>query len=44
VGYRERQLPESERASREVLSLPIFPELLPEEENHLIGVMRKFLR
>ncbi|MEO5816768.1 MAG: DegT/DnrJ/EryC1/StrS family aminotransferase, partial [Gemmatimonadaceae bacterium] len=27
LGYKEGQMPESERASKEVLSLPIFPEL-----------------
>jgi dTDP-4-amino-4,6-dideoxygalactose transaminase len=35
-GYREGQLPESERASREVLSLPIFPELTAEEQEYII--------
>lgn len=31
MGYREGQLPETERACREVVSLPIFPELTSEQ-------------
>lgn len=43
LGYREGQLPESERASREVLSLPIFPELTMEEQERVIKAIQKFL-
>nr|BAL55172.1 cell wall biogenesis regulatory protein [uncultured Acetothermia bacterium]BAL60213.1 cell wall biogenesis regulatory protein [Candidatus Acetothermum autotrophicum] len=42
LGYREGQLPESERASREVLSLPMFPELTGEEQNHVIKTVKDF--
>jgi len=43
LGYREGDLPESERASREVLSLPIFPELREEEIGYVIERIRAFL-
>jgi len=36
LGYQEGDLPESERASREVLSLPMFPELREEEVAYVV--------
>jgi dTDP-4-amino-4,6-dideoxygalactose transaminase len=42
LGYREGQCPESERASREVLSLPIFPELTRAQLDEVIGTVRAF--
>jgi dTDP-4-amino-4,6-dideoxygalactose transaminase len=35
-------LPESERAAGEVLSLPLFPELRPEQQEHVIASVREF--
>lgn len=43
LRYREGQLPESERASREVLSLPIFPELRETEREYIIEAIKSFM-
>ena len=42
LGYKEGGLPESERASREVLSLPMFPELTAEEQDYVVNAIAKF--
>jgi dTDP-4-amino-4,6-dideoxygalactose transaminase len=42
LGYREGQFPESERACREVLSLPVFPELTPAQLGHVAQTILEF--
>jgi dTDP-4-amino-4,6-dideoxygalactose transaminase len=42
LGYREGQFPESERACREVLSLPVFPELAEEQRAYVAEMVRTF--
>jgi dTDP-4-amino-4,6-dideoxygalactose transaminase len=42
LGYREGQLPESERAAREVLSLPVFPELTEAQLAFVADTVRAF--
>ncbi len=39
LGYREGALPESEQASREVLALPIYPELSRAQQDEVAGAV-----
>ncbi|MGQ9615291.1 MAG: DegT/DnrJ/EryC1/StrS family aminotransferase [Spirochaetota bacterium] len=43
LGYREGHFPVSESVSRQILALPIFPELTTEEQNYIIESIRAFL-
>ena len=42
LGYSAGQLPESERAAREVISLPIYPELTDEQQSSVVDTIREF--
>ncbi len=43
LGYEEGAFPESERAAREVLALPIFPEIRAEEQERVVDAISDFL-
>jgi dTDP-4-amino-4,6-dideoxygalactose transaminase len=42
LGYKEGSLPHSEKAAKEVLSLPMYPELTDEQIETVAGAIRKF--
>jgi len=42
LGYQEGQCPESERAAKEVLSLPIYAELTPAQLDEVVTAVRGF--
>jgi dTDP-4-amino-4,6-dideoxygalactose transaminase len=42
LGYRKGSLPVAERASSEVLSLPVYPELTPSQRDAVVNAIRGF--
>ena len=44
LGYKPEALPETLKAANEVLALPIFPELLPEEQQYLVDCVSAFYK
>jgi len=42
LGYKTGDLPESERAAKEVLALPMFPELREDEQQRVVAAIAEF--
>ncbi len=43
LGYKEGEFPESEKAARETLALPIYPELTTEQQDYIVEKIKNFI-
>ena len=43
LGYKENDFPESEKASRETLAIPVFPELSEEQQAYVVEKIAEFI-
>jgi dTDP-4-amino-4,6-dideoxygalactose transaminase len=44
LGYKEGDLPEAEKAAKEALSLPMFPELKEEQQEYVVSKIAEFYK
>lgn len=42
LGYKEGEFPESERAARETLALPVYPELTEDQQSYVVETIASF--
>ena len=44
LGYKKGDFPEAEKLSQDCLALPMYPELMPEEQEYVVETMARFYR
>jgi len=44
LGYKAGDFPQAERAAKEVLALPLYPELTPAQQQAVVGAVKEFYR